>query len=269
MPQRRSGRLGLRCSTASHVTQSVPVSGSCRPLTSRPSFGAPTAIEPTFGICSGGGATPAPTAVRRGAHAPRGDRRRARRLGRHERRRIDLQHAHARVRLGVAAAGEHGRERGDAEQRASGSRSSRRRVVTVGGRDAASRVADSLPTRPGDGALADRRQDPLGDARAGEADLLVEHRRRAVRHVAVGQADAQDARVDHVEVVERLPHAAAEAAREHALLDRHEQLVVGRELRHQRGVDRLGEARVGDRRVDAVLGQQVAPPRRPRATPLP
>ena len=48
-------------------------------------------------------------------------------------------------------------------------------------------------------------------------------------------------------LVERLPHGRAEAAREHALLDGHEQVVLGGELGHQARVDRLGEARVGDR----------------------
>ena len=46
--------------------------------------------------------------------------------------------------------------------------------------------------------------------------------------------------------------ADAEAARQHALLDRHEQVVLGRELGHQAGVDRLGKARVGDRHGDLV-----------------
>ncbi len=51
--------------------------------------------------------------------------------------------------------------------------------------------------------------------------------------------------------------ADAEAALEHALLDRHEQFVLGTELRQQRAVERLGEARVGDRGVDPLLSQQV------------
>src|SRR5436305_2024751 len=37
-----------------------------------------------------------------------------------------------------------------------------------------------------------------------------------------------------------------------ALLDRHEQVVLGGELRHQAGIDRLCEARVGDRHGDVL-----------------
>ena len=42
-------------------------------------------------------------------------------------------------------------------------------------------------------AIAQRRQDPLGDVRAGQPDLLAQERGLAVGDVAVGQADAQDA----------------------------------------------------------------------------
>ena len=65
----------------------------------------------------------------------------------------------------------------------------------------------------------------------GEADLLVQQRGLAVRDVAVGQADAQDARRDAPASVSVSHTAAAEAAGEHALLDRDEQLVLGGELR--------------------------------------
>jgi AcrR family transcriptional regulator len=44
------------------------------------------------------------------------------------------------------------------------------------------------------GALGHRGLDPLGDPLAGEADLLVQERRRPVGHVAVGQPDAKDPR---------------------------------------------------------------------------
>ena len=66
-----------------------------------------------------------------------------------------------------------------------------------------------------------------------------------MRDVAVGQADAQDARSE-ARVRQCLPDRRAEAAREHALLDGHQQLVLGGELRGEPGVDRLGEAGVGD-----------------------
>ena len=71
---------------------------------------------------------------------------------------------------------------------------------------------------------------------------------------SVGQPDPQDPRRD-AGVVERLPHRRAEAAREHALLDRHQQVVLGRQLGHQAGVDRLGEARVRDRHRDLPAAQ--------------
>ena len=58
-------------------------------------------------------------------------------------------------------------------------------------------------------------------------------------------------------LVQRLPHRRAEAAHEDALLDRDEQLVLAGELREQLLVERLGEARVGDRDRQPALGQQV------------
>ena len=119
----------------------------------------------------------------------------------------------------------------------------------------------SAPDDAADGGL-----DARGDRLAGEADLGVQERGLAVRDVAVGQPDAQDPR--HVRpplVRQRLPDGGAEAAREHALLDRHEQLVLGGELREQAGVERLGEARVGDGDLDAALGQQVGRLERPSA----
>jgi hypothetical protein len=61
-------------------------------------------------------------------------------------------------------------------------------------------------------------------------------------------------------LVQRLPDRAAEAAGEHALLDRDEQLVLGRKLRDEAAVDRLGEARVRDRCRDPVLGEELAAP---------
>src|SRR5919199_430044 len=45
----------------------------------------------------------------------------------------------------------------------------------------------------------------------------------------------------------------AEAALKHAVLDRHQQLVVGGEPRHQTAVERLGEARVRHRDRQVVL----------------
>ena len=74
--------------------------------------------------------------------------------------------------------------------------------------------------------------------------------------VAVGQPDAQDPR-RQPGVRQRLPDGRAEAAGEHALLDRDQQLVLGRELGREPGIDRLGEARVGDGRGDAALGEDL------------
>ena len=56
---------------------------------------------------------------------------------------------------------------------------------------------------------------------------------------------------------------------EDALLHGHEQVVLGRELGEQAGVERLGEARVGDGDVEAALGQQVGGAERHAATPVP
>ena len=88
--------------------------------------------------------------------------------------------------------------------------------------------------------------------RARKADLLVQQRRLAVRHEAVGQTHAQDPR-GRAPISLSVSHTAdAEAARQHALLDGHEQVVLGRQLRHQARVDRLGEARIRDRHRDAA-----------------
>src|SRR5262249_1782566 len=77
--------------------------------------------------------------------------------------------------------------------------------------------------------IRDRRHDPLGDPGAGEPDPLMQQGRFAVRPVAVGQAPPQDPR-RRARLVESLPHGRAEPAREHALLDRHQQVVLGRQL---------------------------------------
>ena len=74
--------------------------------------------------------------------------------------------------------------------------------------------------------------------------------------VAVGDADPQDPHGRAARLVERLPHGGAEAAAQHPLLDRHEQVVLGRELDDEAAVDRLGEARVGDGRGDPVELEQ-------------
>src|SRR4051794_6317628 len=47
--------------------------------------------------------------------------------------------------------------------------------------------------------------DPLGDALAGVADLLVQEGRLAVGHVAIRQPDAQDARYGSAALVQGLP----------------------------------------------------------------
>ena len=53
-----------------------------------------------------------------------------------------------------------------------------------------------------------------------------------------------------------LEHAGAEAAGEHVLLDRHQQLVLGGEALDQPLVERLGEAGVGDGDREVVLGEE-------------
>src|SRR4051794_16600835 len=105
--------------------------------------------------------------------------------------------------------------------------------------------------------LGHRGLDALGDALAGVADLLVEKGGLAVRHVAVGEPDAQDAGRDGPGLRERLPHGGTEPAHQDALLHRYERVVLGRELGHEADVDWLGEARVCDRHVHAPLPQQI------------
>src|SRR4051794_34392303 len=82
----------------------------------------------------------------------------------------------------------------------------------------------SLTQTPGSGALrenrarlADRGLDALGDALPGEAHFLVQQGGLAVRHVAIGQPDAQDARHD-AGVGERLEDRRPEPAGEDVLL---------------------------------------------------
>ncbi len=70
-------------------------------------------------------------------------------------------------------------------------------------------------------------------------------------------------------LVERLPDGRAEAAGEHALLDGHEQVVLGRELGHQPGVDRLGEARVGDGHGDVLRARSRSAASSALPTPVP
>src|ERR1700678_308045 len=77
--------------------------------------------------------------------------------------------------------------------------------------------------------IGDGGEHALGDTLAGEADLLVQERGLAVRDVAVGESDAHDPRAgSQAGVVERLPSRRAEAARQHALLNGHQQVVLGR-----------------------------------------
>src|SRR5688500_4436407 len=77
-----------------------------------------------------------------------------------------------------------------------------------------------------------------------------------MRHEAVWQPDAEYPRCGPA-IREGLPDRGPEAAGEDALLDGDEQVVLGRELAHEAGVDRLREASVGDGHVVAVLGKQV------------
>ena len=116
-------------------------------------------------------------------------------------------------------------------------------------------------------ARTERRQHALGDGLAGEADLLAEQGRLAVRDVAVGQTDTQDAGALGAVgegVLGVLEHGRAEAARQHVLLDRHQQVVIGGEPLDQLAVERLGEAAVGDGRLQALA--RGGSPRRRSAT---
>ena len=115
--------------------------------------------------------------------------------------------------------------------------------------------AHALASAPGAG--RDGRLDALGDRPPGESDLGVQQRGLAVGHVAVGQADAQDARDVAAAVVQALPDRRPEAAGQHALLDGDQQLVLGRQRAQQLGVERLGEAGVDHGDLEAALGQQV------------
>ena len=82
------------------------------------------------------------------------------------------------------------------------------------------------PLRPGVGSSTACGH-PLGHRLGREPDLLAQQRRLAVRDVAVGQADAQHARAaQQVAVGEVLEHRRAEAAGQHVLLDRHDQVVL-------------------------------------------
>src|SRR2546430_11624885 len=97
--------------------------------------------------------------------------------------------------------------------------------------------------------------DPLRDSVGREADLLVQQRRRAVRHVPVWEADAQDPR--HVAVLrEELPDRRAEAAREHAFLDGDDRVVLRGEPAEELGVEPPREACVSDGCVEPPVGRQ-------------
>src|ERR1700760_590135 len=91
-----------------------------------------------------------------------------------------------------------------------------------------------------------RREYSIGHRLAGEADLGAQQIGLAVGDVAVRQADAEDPRplprTGREGVLEMLQHGGAEAAREDVLLDRHQQVVVARQVRSQLPVERLGEA---------------------------
>ena len=80
-------------------------------------------------------------------------------------------------------------------------------------------------------------------------------------HVAVGQADAHYAGALVLAlgegILEVLEHRRAEAAGEDVLLDRHQQVVVGGELLGELGVEWLGEAAVGDGRLEAAVTEDL------------
>ena len=58
-------------------------------------------------------------------------------------------------------------------------------------------------------------------------------------------------------ILEVLEHRRAEAAGQDVLLDRHHQVVADREPLEKLGVQRLGEARVGDSRTQVVCGEDL------------
>ena len=77
-----------------------------------------------------------------------------------------------------------------------------------------------------------------------------------MRDVAVGKADPQDpGAVAIAGVLDVLEDAGAEAAGQDVLLDRDDEVVLGGEAFDQLGVERLGEAGVGDGRGDPVLAR--------------
>ena len=96
---------------------------------------------------------------------------------------------------------------------------------------------------------------------SGQPDLLAEQRRLAVGHVAVGQADAHHAGAAGVAVGERvlevLEDGGPEPARPDVVLDRHHELVLGREALDELRVERLRERPVGDREMQVVLGEDL------------
>ena len=55
-----------------------------------------------------------------------------------------------------------------------------------------------------------------------------------------------------------LEHRGAEAAGQHVLLDRDDQVVADRQPLEQLGVERLGEAGVGDGRLEVVAARTSA-----------
>ncbi len=80
----------------------------------------------------------------------------------------------------------------------------------------------------------------------------MQQRGLAVRDVAIRQAHPQYSRDRRAGLVQGLPYSRAEAAGKYALLDGHEQIVLGRQLGDESGVDGLGEAGVGDRHGDPL-----------------
>ena len=106
-----------------------------------------------------------------------------------------------------------------------------------------------------------RAEHPIGDRLAGETDLGPQQRRLAVGDVGVREADPQHPRPLSRRlgegVLEVLQHRRAEAAGQDVLLDRHQQLVLAGQTLGQLAVDRLGEAGVGDGRLEPVLAEDL------------
>src|SRR5947209_8740025 len=113
----------------------------------------------------------------------------------------------------------------------------RRTAAACGGRYKLLRLLERSPR------VEDRVRNAIRDCVGRESDLLAKQRRLAVRHVPVGEAEAKEPDVrGEVAVQEVLADRGAEAAREHVLLDRDQDVVIRDERLDQLLVEGLREA---------------------------